>query len=130
MTGHALSLTAPILMKHAPFLLQAFAARVLASKPQATVPRSELAQQGYDVETLCDMIEEYLTLPEADRGFIVRATPTEIFLQRKANSPSPSLPPGSVPLSSPAIPGAKLVARQVTKPRPGFNPSSGRTGSR
>ena len=78
-------------MKFAPFLLQAFAARVLATKDSATVARAELERQGYDVTTLVDMIEAYAALPDNQRGFTVTATETEITIRRK--------PGGSAPLA-------------------------------
>ncbi|HUR56403.1 MAG TPA: hypothetical protein VM029_01750, partial [Opitutaceae bacterium] len=65
-------------MKYAPFLLQAFAARVLAAQQQATVSREELAKQGYDVDVLVEMIDAYRAVPDKDRGFIVVANATEI----------------------------------------------------
>src|SRR5690349_10975157 len=96
-------------MKYAPFLLQAFAARVLAAQQQAIVTRADLAKQGYDVEVLVEMIEAYRALPEKDRGFVVSATDTEIIICRKMNTPAPVTPPNSV--ASPTV-----VAKGNPKP--------------
>jgi hypothetical protein len=117
-------------VKHAPFLLQAFAARMLASKSQSTVSLTELEQQGYDVQTLCEMIAAYAELPDSERGFLVRATATEIHMQRKPNSAAPFPPKGASSLPASAEKVAKAVApKPGVKPAAGFNVSSGRTGS-
>src|SRR4051812_8524913 len=76
----------------APFLLQAFAARILAAKQSDIIPTVELAKQGYDVEMLLEMISEYASLPAAERTFSVEATADEIRLARKPNSPAPVTP--------------------------------------
>ena len=104
-------------MKKAPFLLQAFAARVLATQQEATVSRAELARQGYDVDTLVDMIEAYASLPDEDRGYVVRATETEIHIHRKGAAAPPAAPP--VPLAPPAPP-AKSEAKGIAHKGPGL----------
>ena len=96
-------------MKMAPFLLQAFAARVLAAKPQETISRAELAKQGYDVEVLVEMIDAYQLVPEHERGFAVKATATDIFIRRKPNTPIPTMPT-STGASAPAAPIAPATA--------------------
>jgi hypothetical protein len=84
-------------MQYAPFLLQAFAARVLASKENETLSRDDLKKHGYDVEMLVEMIAEYASLPEGERAFVATATDTQIFLARKANLPAPLPPMMTVP---------------------------------
>ena len=96
-------------MQYAPFLLQAFAARVLAAQQQAVVTRADLAKQGYDVEVLVEMIDAYGMLPEKDRGFVVTANDTEISIRRKPNTPAPVTPTNSV--ASPPV-----VAKGNPKP--------------
>lgn len=110
-------------MQLAPFLLQAFAARVLASKPQEKISRAELAKQGYDVEILVEMIVAYSKVPEAEREFIVKATATDILIRRKPNCPAPATPQASVPTTpaaptstaKPALPGAQIKLEDVMK---------------
>jgi hypothetical protein len=114
-------------MNNAPFLLQAFAARALATKSEVTMLRADLEREGYDVDTLCEMIHEYAQVPDADRGFVVRANATEIFLQRKANTPAPALPQAVPPLALPAQDDPKSI--DAPKPAGGYKPSSGRTGT-
>lgn len=86
-------------MINAPFLLQAFAARVLASKQEETVTRAELVRQGYDVETLVDMIDAYNARSEIERGFVVQATAEHIYIQRCANTAAPVIPSVGIPPS-------------------------------
>lgn len=109
-------------MINAPFLLQAFAARMLAAKNEETVSRADLVRQGYDVETLVDMIEAYMEMPETQRAFIVRATADEITIRRKSNGaaptpPSVAMPPASHPAtpdSRPPLPHAPDIASLVS----------------
>jgi hypothetical protein len=104
-------------MKDAPFLLQALTSRLLGTKSQVTVSRAKLIEQGYDVETLCEMIAAYGELPESERGFVIRATAADIFMQRK---PPQSTPPMAAPVASAEEPKAansgpkKLVVKPVT----------------
>ncbi len=74
-------------------MLQAFAARVLASKEAVTLSRADLQKQGYDVETLVAMMHEYCQLPISQRGFIVTVDAAEIQICRKANTPAPKVRP-------------------------------------
>lgn len=114
-------------MHHAPFLLQAFAARALATKSEVTLLRADLEREGYDVETLCEMIREYALIPDAERGFVVQATATTISLQRKADAPPPSLPQAVPPLALPTTDEVKSI--DAPRPSGGYKPSSGRTGT-
>lgn len=114
-------------MQFAPFLLQAFAARALATAAEVKIARADLEREGYDVETLCEMIRQYAAMPEADREFEARANATEIFLRRKANTPAPTLPQGVPPLTVPAKEG--VPAASPAKQSGGYRPSSGRTGT-
>ena len=108
-------------MKFAPFLLQAFAARVLATKTEETISRADLASQGYDVETLVSMIESYAALPDDDRGFIVSATDTAIHIRRKIPTRAPLAPDRASTAPAPTVqsekrpplPGAKIKLSDV-----------------
>jgi hypothetical protein len=100
-------------MQYAPFLLQAFAARVLASKENETLARDDLKKHGYDVEMLVEMIAEYASLPEGERAFVATATDTQIFLARKANLPAPLPPMMTVPQGATVAP---VVGPQVPTP--------------
>ena len=126
-------------MHHAPYLLQAFAARLLAAKQEETVARAELVKQGYDVETLIEMIHAYNELPENQRGFVVESTATEILIRRKATAFFPSLdqPPKAAPsvaakvpspvVKPPALARAIKTGQPVTVPAykvPGNRPQS------
>jgi hypothetical protein len=91
-------------MNFAPFLLQAFAARVLATKQEAKISRAELLKQGYDVDVLIEMIEVYQALPEDKRGFTVSATAEDILIRRKANSAAPAVPTLGAPPNATAAP--------------------------
>lgn len=97
-------------MKYAPFLLQAFAARVLANQQDVTVSHEELRAQGYDVETLIEMVGAYTELREEERGFHVVAGPTTISLRRKVNAPA--VPPVNTP---PAASAPKPAAAKPTQ---------------
>lgn len=79
-------------VQYAPYLLQAFAARMLATGHKATISRAELTSMGYDVETLVEMIVAYNELPETSRGFVVCATETAIAIERKPDGGSLVLP--------------------------------------
>ncbi len=105
-------------MKHAPFLLQAFASRVLATKPYAMVAKADLNTQGYDVETLCDMIEAYMLVPEVERGFVVRMTKEQILIERKPQGPAPASPQTSISSSASPFPtpGSKPPVVKSTPP--------------
>jgi hypothetical protein len=113
-------------MQLAPYLLQAFAARMLASKSNETVALADLQKQGYDVETLLEMIEAYNGLTEAQRGFVVTVDATHLSIRRKSNGhiPQPPLlvPPKSIPVvpvaTAPVKPPA--LARAITS---GLSPS-------
>ncbi len=121
-------------MKHAPFLLQAFAARILATKQSETVARADLEAQGYDVGTLVEMIAAYGALPEADRGFVVTATATEIHLRRKAVVSAPAQPP--VTAAPPKVAAKPPPKKESTPGSPGlaalvrFGANSTKAGSK
>lgn len=76
----------------APFLLQVFAARVLANRHQQTISRAELSAQGCDVETLVEMIQAYASVPQVERRFLATATDTHITVERNGTAPAPSVP--------------------------------------
>lgn len=96
-------------MKFAPFLLQAFAARVLANQQSAKISRADLEKQGYDVETLMDMIREYAALPDDVRGYEASATADEIWIARKPGVAAPPPPTSHTAagnnISAAAVPG-------------------------
>jgi hypothetical protein len=96
-------------MTTTPFLLQAFAARMLASKLEESVSRQTLVEQGYDVEMLVEMINECKSLPESDRTFIVSADEAKIHIARKWKNTAPHAPPISIP-QQPAVSGTPLAA--------------------
>lgn len=110
-------------MKRAPFLLQAFAARILAAKSHETILRAELARQGYDVEVLVQMIETYQSVPDAEKEFLVRANATDILIRRKPNSPVPTTPTATAPGApattttpgKPQMPGAQFKLADLVK---------------
>jgi hypothetical protein len=105
-------------MNHAPFLLQAFAARLLATKHEETVSREALAKQGYDVETLVAMIEHYAAVPENERGYAVRATATDIQIRRMSNGLPPTAPVIAIATAAPA-PKPQVVQAPHRGPRIG-----------
>ena len=112
--------------KFAPYLLQAFAARILANQKQASVDLGELEKQGYDVETLTEMVRDYAVLPEAERQFHADVHGKVIHFARipalgAPTQPLPSLagapvPAEPIPKSSPPPPGPlkRIVVRPVT----------------
>jgi hypothetical protein len=95
-------------MTTTPFLLQAFAARMLASKLEESVSRQTLVEQGYDVEMLVEMINECKSLPESDRTFVVSADAMKIHIARKWKNTAPHAPAISVP-QQPPVSGAPAV---------------------
>lgn len=99
-------------MEFAPYLLQAFAARMLAAREEAVVSRLDLVNQGYDVETLLEMIEAYNTLPDSARGFLVEATTLHIFIRRRPDTKIPVVP------IQPLAPAKIQQAAEQSPPKP------------
>lgn len=54
-----------------PYLLVAFAGRMLANKESVTLPIEALQTQGYDTEVLVEMVAHYNTLPLSNREFAI-----------------------------------------------------------
>lgn len=49
--------------------LESFAARILGDRNTATIQTAELARDGYDVGMLMDFIDDYASVPVAERRF-------------------------------------------------------------
>ena len=90
-------------MKAAPFLLQAFTARVLAEKREERLLRADLVKQGYDVDMLLEMIAAYQNIPDAERAFTVTVSATQICLKRKPNAGAPPIRPVSGSTTPPMV---------------------------
>lgn len=100
-----------------PYLLVAFAGRMLANKESVTLSIEALQAQGYDTEVLVEMVAHYTTLPLSHREFAISTQGGSVTI-RRLQPASQSVSPATPTVISHPKPSVPASAKQtgMTKP--------------